>query len=468
MMLVLEQPLVFGFVMQYAEPDQWLFFGLVSKAWAALYNVVQHEQSACRQRSTIASAAGTKSTSYAAAAASLARAQSVCDWDAALAEKLFSVSRGAAFVGSSDVMAWAKATAGTKWLAWHHQLCMAAAAGNQLATLQELRLQQWQVVKVAAKAAECADLSMLQWVMELQPEWTTQSIITVNEGAAAAADATVKLTWLCHEFSADSLRLRFHFAEAAIKRGSVSLLQWLVLTGYQFDQLCYATTASAAGQLAALRYLVEEANSPWDVAAVRAAVAQLGSVEILQWTSSACTAPWTTAQLSELLVVAGLNDQLHVAEWLRAAGAEWPASFLHGDPGNYDFAVWSLQAMQWARANGCPWGRWDHALCARICRLSLFSEQERQARQSAMLWAHSAGCPCSSWRHRFARALVREHSSSSSSSSSSSISSGTSSSSSDDTVGRWNAELFRLFFSDNELANWELPCCVAISGLEEL
>eukprot|EP00953_Heterococcus_sp_UTEX-ZZ885_P017338 9699-Heterococcus_DN1.PRE.3 len=120
MMLVLEQPLVFGFVMQCAEPDQWLFFGLVSKAWAALYSVVQHEQLACRQRSTIASAAGTKTTSYAAAAASLARAQSVCDWDAALAEKLFSLSRGAAFVGSSDVMAWAKATAGTKWLAWHH------------------------------------------------------------------------------------------------------------------------------------------------------------------------------------------------------------------------------------------------------------------------------------------------------------------------------------------------------------
>ena len=69
---------------------------------------------------------------------------------------------------------------------------MAAAAGNQLAALQSLRNsdadQPCEVVKVAAKAAECADLSMLQWVLDQQPEWITKSIEVMAEGAAGARD----------------------------------------------------------------------------------------------------------------------------------------------------------------------------------------------------------------------------------------------------------------------------------------
>jgi hypothetical protein len=86
-MLVLKQPLVFSFVMQYAEPNQWLFFGLVSKAWAALYSVVQHEQPA--SAFARASAVDAKTTSYPAAAASLNRALYACECDAMLlTEKL--------------------------------------------------------------------------------------------------------------------------------------------------------------------------------------------------------------------------------------------------------------------------------------------------------------------------------------------------------------------------------------------
>jgi hypothetical protein len=463
-MLVLEQPLVFGFVLQYAEPDQWLFFGLVSKAWTALYSVVQHEHSTCRQRSTIASAAGTKTTSYAAAAASLDRALYVCDGDAALmTEKLLPLSKGAAFVGSRDVLEWAKATAGNKWCSWHHELCMSAAAGNQLAILQELRHanpeQRWDAEEVAAKAAQCADLSMLQWILEQQPERIARSITAVSAGAAGAADAIDKLAWLCQQFPADSRGLRFYFAEAAVKRGSVALLQWLVFEGYRFDQLCYATTASAAGQLAALRYLVEEANSPWDVAAVRKAAAKIGSIEIMQWASSADEAVWTTAQLSELLPLAAVHDHQRAAEWLRAVGAEWPTSFLCEGPVYHGVNVWSVHTMKWARANGCPWGAWSSTTCTTICFLSWFGFGfERQAIQDAMLWAHSAGCPCSCWRHRFAARLVRKsRSSSSSSGSDSSSSRSRSSSCGDDSVSRWNAELFRLFFSETLLLN--LECC---------
>jgi hypothetical protein len=158
-MHLLEQPLVLDLVLQYAGPDQWLILGGVSKAWTALYASVTHPRLAPTQRGAPLSAVHTKTTSCAAAA--LARALYACDCDATLlTEKLLSFSKGAAFVGNSDVLVWTRAIASRKWLSWHQQLCMAAAAGNQLATLMWLRTsdpqQQWEVVKVAAKAASKA------------------------------------------------------------------------------------------------------------------------------------------------------------------------------------------------------------------------------------------------------------------------------------------------------------------------
>jgi hypothetical protein len=149
-------------------------------------------------------------------------------------------------------------------------------------------------------------------------------------------------------------------------------------------------------------------------------------------------------------------DRLHAAEWLRAAGAEWPASFLYQGP-----CVWSLRTMQWARANGCPWGIWDHELCAHVCLIAELRKQ--QATLNAIPWAHSAGGPCSSWRHRFAARLVGR-SSSIGSSSSSSGSSSSGSSSGDDSVSRWNAELLRLFFSEAWRLGLSCTCC---SGMDE-
>jgi hypothetical protein len=115
----------------------------------------------------VASRLHTKTTSFVEAASSLRRVLYACDCDATLkTDKLLLLSQAAASCGRSHVLIWAEAVASDRWHGWHQQLCMAAAAGNQLATLQELRTsnpeQQWEVVRVAAKAAQCADLSMLQ------------------------------------------------------------------------------------------------------------------------------------------------------------------------------------------------------------------------------------------------------------------------------------------------------------------
>jgi hypothetical protein len=362
-------------------------------------------------------------------------------------DKLLLLSRAAAACGCNHVLIWAKAIDSFKWLQWHQQLCMATAAGNQLAILQELRTsnpeQRWDVVKVAAKAAECADLSMLQWVVGQQADWIVESIQTVAVGAAGARDAIDKMTWLCERFPNNSFNIRYHFALASMKCGAVESLRWLVSVGFLLHYAHFATTAIAADQLAALRYLVEEVGCPWDAAAVRKAAVTFDSAEMLEWASSADVAVWTAAQLSELLAVACQKNKLCAAAWLKAAGAEWPTSFFY--TGSYfRSAVWPLHAMRWARANGCPWGAWDHTMCASICSSSLYRElQERQATQEAMLWAHAAGCPCSSRWHRFVGALVRKSSSSSKDSSSSS--SHGDAHGEVDTRSRWNAVLFKLF-----------------------
>jgi hypothetical protein len=207
MMHVLEQPLVIDLVLQYAGPDQWLFLGAVSKAWAAVHISAKQLRLARKKRLLEASLVHAKTTSFFEATCSLARALYAYDGGTALkTETLLGLSISAATFGRSHVLIWAQAADSFKWLEWHQQLCLAAAAGNQLAILQELRTsnpeQQWEVVKVAAKAAEYADLSMLQWVVEQQPEWTVESAQTVGESAAGAADAIDKITWLCQHFPA--------------------------------------------------------------------------------------------------------------------------------------------------------------------------------------------------------------------------------------------------------------------------
>eukprot|EP00953_Heterococcus_sp_UTEX-ZZ885_P042323 21513-Heterococcus_DN1.PRE.2 len=101
-MHVLEQPLVLDLVLQYAGPDQWLFLGAVSKAWAALYTSVPQKRPARRQRDLPLSVLHAKVTSFGEAASSLARALHACDCDATLmTDKLLLLSRAAAACGCS-------------------------------------------------------------------------------------------------------------------------------------------------------------------------------------------------------------------------------------------------------------------------------------------------------------------------------------------------------------------------------
>jgi hypothetical protein len=55
----------------------------------------------------------------------------------------------------------------------------------------------------------------------------------------------------------------------------------------------------------------------------------------------------SAVQLTELLNAAGLLRKSAAAQWLRQQGAAWPAVLI------YDGYMWGIEAVQWARGEGC-------------------------------------------------------------------------------------------------------------------
>jgi hypothetical protein len=78
----LERPDVLDVILQYAGPEQWLFLGGVSKAWAAMHHGGSEMLS--NSQPEPAQSLRRKVTSYRAAAASLRRALYACDYDPSL------------------------------------------------------------------------------------------------------------------------------------------------------------------------------------------------------------------------------------------------------------------------------------------------------------------------------------------------------------------------------------------------
>jgi hypothetical protein len=326
-MYALEQPLVLERILQYAGPDQWLFLGAINKAWAEMHESAMHERPSIirTSRRAVMRVYQGKTTSFAAASASVGRVLYACACDSTLMKtKLLPLSKAATTSGSIDVLMWVKGTALRKWADWHQQLCLSAVAGCQLATVQWLLAQSEahvtvDVVKIAAAAAKHADLAMLQWACNVQSDWTEKDVKAVAFGAAAAADAIEKLDWLHNRFPEQQL-VTPEMAHQGIVAGSVQSLQWLAARGIDLRDLEFTFLATVCGQFGVLRYLSETVDCPWNAADAREAAAEYGSVNDLQWLREADSDVWTTAVLSQLLVVAGQSDNVTAAVWLRAAG----------------------------------------------------------------------------------------------------------------------------------------------------
>jgi hypothetical protein len=83
-----------------------------------------------------------------------------------------------------------------------------------------------------------------------------------------------------------------------------------------------------------------------DIQAVRSTAAASGCLPTVMYMLGVEPAA-SAAQLTHVLNVAGANNKLRVAKWLRQQGAEWPEE-LRINPFS-----WKGNVLQWARDEGC-------------------------------------------------------------------------------------------------------------------
>jgi hypothetical protein len=251
------------------------------------------------------------------------------------------LSRTAAFNGSSEVLIWARAVAGAhRWYhaQWNRGLCYVAAAGNQLATLQWLCAEAtgkaglidddlWIKGGVGARAAQYADVAMLQWICtQYGGQWDEMQVLSICYGAVQAA-TTMQLHWLRTHYAQHNL-ISDNLAFTAVAHGTVASLQWLAAAGFAYTDAEYTDHASLHNDFETLRYLIEVAGCPWDRDVVPSQAIDSATGDVLDWLQNANGQPWSTATLTQLLLEAGQCDNLDAAKWLRGQGAEWPDNFL--------------------------------------------------------------------------------------------------------------------------------------------
>jgi Ankyrin repeats (3 copies) len=135
----------------------------------------------------------------------------------------------------------------------------------------------------------------------------------------------------------------------AAKNGHVAMCQYLCEHGCPRDTLACTDAAARNGHLDVLVCLLEY-NSPWHEQLVCEYAAYNGHVEMMAYAlQHAEQLPGT--YMPRMLLLAGANDHLAAAQWLRQQGAEWPTSLQTWFSGRK--LEWSGEVLAWARANGC-------------------------------------------------------------------------------------------------------------------
>jgi hypothetical protein len=94
---------------------------------------------------------------------------------------------------------------------------------------------------------------------------------------------------------------------------------------------------------------LREQGCPWDAVYICQCAAYGDNsrcTELLQYMLDAGELT-DAALLMEVLLLAGRNNKLAVAKWLRQHGAQWPPKLYR----SYD--SWRGEVLAWARAEGC-------------------------------------------------------------------------------------------------------------------
>eukprot|EP00953_Heterococcus_sp_UTEX-ZZ885_P020371 11402-Heterococcus_DN1.PRE.2 len=232
----------------------------------------------------------------------------------------------AALNGHLHVLRWAADNDTDGAIVWNdRELCSSAAQSGSIEMLQFLQ----------EKGANLAEHNVSSDI----EDWEEESITT----AAARSDRKEVLRWLKEQGILPGV--------AAMREAAgLDLIDMCLFLHTEcscpwYDNLL--RTASNAGYFQLVRALHEH-GCPIDVRSVRKAAAHQGSVDMLQYLKQLPDQPvWTPQLWTSLLHIAGLNQQLAAAQWLRQQGAEWPAVL-----GTSHKQRWRGEALRWAFREG--------------------------------------------------------------------------------------------------------------------
>jgi hypothetical protein len=160
-------------------------------------------------------------------------------------------------------------------------------------------------------------------------------------GQAASSGNIETTAWVKQQPGVDFNAYAMH--EAA-RMGHTAMCEYLYAEQCPWSHYT-CNFAAEHGHVDTLRWL-QEHNCPWEDEFVAHVAAQGGSIEVLAYLQQQGILA-TPAKLTSLLNIAGGNNHLAAAQWLRQQGAEWPAR-LHCF-GNR----WSGRTLAWARDERC-------------------------------------------------------------------------------------------------------------------
>jgi hypothetical protein len=201
-------------------------------------------------------------------------------------------------------------------------------------------------MEVFYSAVARKDLRLLQWL--------------VNEGYELSASIAVSrvievgsveiLIWLQQQKEGVLFGDRFfggHHMEQAARYGHLQVCEFLYEQGVRTASN-YATTAAAANCHFEVFDWLRVHGFSWNEDEAARAAMHRGSLATLEWLTSRGHTAWLQKVIplaqTHLLIRAGREDKLELAQWLRAQGVEWPLELRQ---------PWSARVLQWARAAGC-------------------------------------------------------------------------------------------------------------------
>jgi hypothetical protein len=203
-------------------------------------------------------------------------------------------------------------------LEWTSATCATVASMGHL-QLQQLRQHgcPWDDNEIGIKAARSGNVQMLQWLSEQGIVFNERTIGSAASCGHIAACEYLRFTEQCP--------WNTHVCMSAAEANHLDVLVWLREHGCPCDDQPVSLLAARGGSVEVMSYMLEQ----------------------LQQLDAAIR----TVLLLVMLAIAGANNQLVAAQWLRAQGAVWPAVLRY--PVNGEQQQWRGAVLEWARSEGC-------------------------------------------------------------------------------------------------------------------